>query len=119
MYRAYRLHHEFAPLAGMYQVTRKLTDQPEPETVSISVKKNFLTVQSHGGEVYSGEIAMSEQLPASGKGQYQHSKGGTQLWGFWDVQLKDKDTILVHTTYADSQSHTAVVSGYVWKRIQQ
>jgi hypothetical protein len=119
LYRANRLKREFGPLSGTYRVTRKLSDQPEPETVSISVKRNVLTVQSQGGDLYSGEIAMSEQFLASGKGQYHQAKDGAQLWGFWDVQRKDEDTILVHTTYANPQSHAAVVSGFVWKRIRR
>jgi hypothetical protein len=38
-----------------------------------------------------------------------------QLWGFWDVQEKDADTILVHTTYA-SKDDRLVLQGYVWTR---
>ena len=35
----------------------------------------------------------------------------------WDVQRKDTDTLLVHTTYARQADHVADVSGFIWKRI--
>lgn len=117
-YRVRRLKREFAPLSGTYRVTRKFTDQPQPETLSITVKKNLLTVQSQGADgLYSGLIAMSEEFPSSGRGHYQHAKDGAQLWGFWDVQRKDDDTLLVHTTFT-KPTQVAVVAGYEWERIE-
>ena len=96
--------------------------QPEPETVSITVKGNLLSVEFENlsdGELVTGQIAMNEQLPQSGEGLYWHVKDRAQLWGFWDIQVKDKNTILVHTTYTNHKTHTAVVSGFVWSRIPQ
>ena len=120
IYRERRLRREFHPLTGTYRSTRKLTDQSEPETVSIRVSRNILLVEFEGipdGDSVTGEIAMNEQLPRSGRGQYFHVKDGAQLWGFWDIQVKDANTILVHRTYANPKNHTAVVSGFVWSRI--
>lgn len=45
--------------------------------------------------------------------------GGKRLWGFWEVQVKDADTILVHTTYAHPTTEAAVAQGYVWERIRR
>jgi len=36
--------------------------------------------------------------------------------GFWDVQLKDRDTILVHTSFV-YENNVLVVQGYEWERI--
>ena len=69
------------------------------------------------GRLVTGEIAMNEQLIRSGEGQYLDVTDERKLWGFWGVQLKDDDTILVHTSYANAKTHTLVVSGYVWERV--
>ena len=117
--RRRRLKHSFGPLAGTYQSARKLTNEPERGTVSITVKGNILGVRFGNlaeGESVTGEIAMNEQLPRSGRGHYWHLEGGLQMWGFWDVQAVDADTLLVHTTYANHLQPVAVVSGYVWSR---
>ena len=109
---------EFSPLADTYTVIRKLGDKPEPETTVIRVRGNVLEVEPHNvpdAKSVRGEIVMSEQLRRSGRGQYDHVKtNGDQLFGFWDVQLKDDDTILVHTTFAKDDA--AVFTGYVWSR---
>jgi hypothetical protein len=122
LYRRHRFKHDFGSLNGRYRSTRKLGDQPEPETVSISVEENLLAVVFEGlpdGESVSGQIAMNAQLPRSGEGNYWHIKAGEQLWGFWEIQVKDADTILVHRTYASHKTHQAVVSGFVWSRVRQ
>jgi hypothetical protein len=110
----------FAPLAGPYSVRRKLSAAPEPETLTITVRGNVLEVVAlnvPGAQSVGGEIQMSDQLPRSGKGHYEHVElDGTQLWGFWDVQVKDAKTILVHTTFVDQPNHRAVVTGDLWTR---
>jgi hypothetical protein len=122
--RQWRLRRDFAWLAGTYSSTRKLKEQPEPETVSITVDRNILGVEFVGlpdGTSIKGKIAMNEQLPLSGRGHYSHDfKDGKQGWGFWDVQvLKESQTILVHTTYAGQTSPPlAILTGFVWSRIE-
>jgi hypothetical protein len=99
-------------------VRAKLTSEPEPETLSISVKRNLLRVQSEGTKYpYGGEIVMNEQFIQSGRGQYTQAYDDDTLWGFWDVQLKDADTILVHTTYVDARRNAEVVPAALWERI--
>ena len=60
---------------------------------------------------------MNRHLPNRGEGHYDDVKDYEQLWGFWDVQIKDDDTLLVHTTYASTHD-TLVSQGYVWRRIK-
>ena len=118
--RRRRLKRDFAPLEGTYSVTRKLAADQEPETVVIEVEKSTLVVRFTGlsaGETVTGEIAMNEQLPRSGKGHYWHVRGEAQMWGFWALQVKDVNTLLVHTTYASHKQPVPVVSGFVWSRI--
>ena len=117
--RRRRLEHDFGPLAGRYRMTRKFGSLPEHEIASIVVDGHLLVVdweQCDPGRVVHGEIEMNEQFPRSGRGHYDDNAVAEQLWGFWDVQVKDPDTILVHTTYA-TDLHTSVVSGFVWSRI--
>jgi hypothetical protein len=121
--RRRRLRRDFGHLAGKYRVTRKLSDLPEPGTVLITVSGNTLRAhQFEGlpdGDSITGEISMNEHLPNTGRGHYAHVKGGKRLWGFWDIQVDDGDTLLVHTTYANYKTHVAVVSGFVWERLQE
>jgi hypothetical protein len=110
----------FGPLAGTYTVTRKLGQTPEPDVVVIRVSGNVLEVEAlcvPNAESVTGQIVMNEQLWRSGRGHYDHLKtNGDQLFGFWDVQVKDADTLLIHTTFVDQANHRAVVTGYVWRR---
>ena len=118
--RWWRRRRDFGVLAGTFRRYGKLGDQPKPETVSITVHKNVLEVQWDGlpdGDSVKGWIAMNEQFRTSGEGHYEHVKNGKQLWGFWKVQKKDADTILVHTTYAHHDTETAVVQGHEWRRV--
>ncbi|MFL5961792.1 MAG: hypothetical protein ACJ757_02720 [Gaiellaceae bacterium] len=120
LHRKQRFSRDFGRLSGTYRVMRKLADQPEQETVSIGVQRNLLAVEFgdlEDGESVTGEIVMNEQLHGSGEGYYRHVKDGVQMWGFWDIQVKDATTILVHTTYANPKTYAAVVSGFVWSRI--
>lgn len=59
---------------------------------------------------------MNRQLPTSGEGHYDHFEDDEQLWDFWNVQIKDDHTILVHTMYASTHD-TPVLQGYIWSRI--
>jgi hypothetical protein len=59
---------------------------------------------------------MNHQLPTTARGQYDDTKDEEQLWGFWDVQIKNHDTFLVHTTYANQQDGL-VLQGYIWRRV--
>jgi hypothetical protein len=59
---------------------------------------------------------MSDELPGSGRGYYYRGDD-SDAYGFLEVQVVDKDTILVHETYAHPSQFRAVVSGFVWSRI--
>jgi hypothetical protein len=123
IYRWWRRKQDFGRLSGRYRITRKLAEEPEPQTVCISVSRNLLSVEfenlSHGGSA-SGEIAMNEQLPRSGEGHYsQVMEDGKLLWGFWNVEVKDNDAILVHQTYANPTTFGTVVVGEAWSRISE
>jgi hypothetical protein len=112
---------ELRPLTGRYRSTRKLASVSDPETATIRAAKNLLRVHFEGlddGDSIVGEIVMNEQLPRSGKGHYSHISKGEDLWGFWDLQVKDKRTLLVHTTYVDAETCREVVAAYVWDRLE-
>ena len=117
-FQRWRLWHQLHQLNGTYQVTPKGATQPDPEeSVVIRVDKNLLVVDYRGlagGESAQGQIAMNEHLPASGRGLYTH---GHNLWGFWDVQVKDTKTLLVHTSYFNAELNALVVAGYVWRQL--
>jgi hypothetical protein len=44
-------------------------------------------------------------------------KGEEQLWGFWDAQVRDDSTLLIHETYSKAETKTAVLSGFRWTRL--
>ncbi|MEP7224987.1 MAG: hypothetical protein ABI783_08520 [Actinomycetota bacterium] len=118
--RWWRQRRDFGVLDGTYRRYGKLGDEPEPESVSITVDGNVLEVEWHGlpdGDSVKGWIAMNEQFRTSGEGHYEHVKNGRQLWGFWKVQ-KNADTLLVHTTYAHYENDVAVVQGHEWRRVR-
>jgi hypothetical protein len=120
LYRRWRLNHNFRRMTGMYRVTRKHANKSEQELVAIEVKGNVLSVSYENlpnGGAASGQIVMNEELRTSGAGHYEHLEDGVQMWGFYDVQLKDENTILVHVKYASHTEHREVVSGFVWSRI--
>ena len=113
----------FRKYAGTYFERRKFPTAPDADLprVVIEVNQNLLTVHFEGlprGRTITGQIVMNPQFPLSGQGHYDDRKAGEQLWGFWHVQIKDENTLLVHTTYA-SMHDTAVVQGYIWRRSPQ
>ena len=112
-----RLIRTFGQYAGSYSVTEKERGDPRRERVAITVKGNVLAAQFENlppGEEASGRIIMDGQL--RGEGHYWHVKDGAQLWGFWDVQVRDDRTLLVHTTYAMSGTARLAVEGFRWER---
>ncbi|MDX6480663.1 MAG: hypothetical protein QOG85_1173 [Gaiellaceae bacterium] len=114
--RQRRYEGAFGSLSGEFRVTPKLTDKPHRETAVINVRDNVLDVRLAGlpdGDASEGEILMNEQL--RGAGHYWHRKGGADLWGFWDVQVRDDKTILVHTTFV--KDTTVVVEAFRWELI--
>jgi hypothetical protein len=119
LYRRYCVSADFHDLADEYTVRKKRRAEPESDTTKIRVAGNVLRVTQEGfeeGGSAKGEIQMDTSDVRSGKGQYVHDKPGPPiLFGFWDVQVMDRDTILVHTTYA-STNDTLVFQGYVWER---
>jgi hypothetical protein len=115
-----RLWLTFRQYAGSYLERRKFPTDPMAERnhLRIEVRRNILAVRferQHQGRTITGDIVMNPQFPRSGRGQYDDHTDARQLWGFWDVQIKDATTILVHTTYA-SPEDTAVMQGYIWER---
>jgi hypothetical protein len=60
---------------------------------------------------------MNESMPRSGRGHYHHIDGTDEKWGFWDVQVVPRKSLLIHTTYARDREHYAVVSGFVWMQV--
>lgn len=107
----------FGHLSGTYNVRMKAATEPEPETVSITkVAGNILTVVMEDlgkGWIAEAEIAMNEHYPRSGHGEYVHTlRNGNVLFGSWDIQLMDADTILVHTTYSSLRSLSQEVIPY-------
>jgi hypothetical protein len=116
--RKRRRQRDFASLAGDYDIRRKLHHKLEPEFARIIVTDNLLRITYIDGEktVVEGHIEMNEQLVRSGRGHYHdYRKTPDHLWGFWEIQVTPTGEILQHTTYANPQTHTAVVSGFVWE----
>ena len=115
-----RVESTFRKYAGVYIETRKfpIPGQYHREMLRITVRQNVLRVvfvESPGRSI-QGEIVMNRQLSTSGEGQYDDVKEQEQLWGFWDVQVKDKNTLLVHTSYASTHD-TQALQGYIWRRL--
>ena len=119
--RRWRNHRHFGRLSGRYRITKKVVKEPPVETASIRVKGSVLMVEyealpNRDGSV-TGEIAMMELFPRSGEGHYSDTRDGKQLWGFWELQVKDDDTLLVHTSYANHKTLALTVEGFVWTRV--
>src|SRR5664280_1057423 len=86
-------------LSGLYEIKRKLADQPLNERASVKVAGSVLAVEYEGlkdGRSVVGKFAMDERLPQGGEGYYSDTRPEQQLWGFWKLQIKDRDTLLVH-----------------------
>jgi hypothetical protein len=111
---ACKFKRTFGPLAGDYEVRRKLSSAREPYKVAVTVSGNVLRVRYVGWPEGSceGEIIMSRVR--RGAGHYSSLKNGDELWGFWDVQVAGDGTMLVHEIYAKEQTKTQIVSGYRW-----
>jgi hypothetical protein len=115
-YKRLRIRRALSGREGMYRIRPKLSKEPWPNPLSIRVRGKVLVVTSEA-DSYHGEIVMNDELITSGRGHYSQSFEGDQLWGFWDVQLGDARTILVHRHYADYKTREEVVSGLVWELI--
>ena len=64
-----------------------------------------------------GDVAMNEQSPRSGHGEYvQELRDDRILFGTWDVQVMNRDTLLVHTTYSSVRDSREVLSAFLWER---
>ena len=121
LWRYVRLRHEFGHLAGDYIVTRKLDPSAREDGIAhIDVTGSRLKITFRDlrpGESITGEIGMNESMLRSGRGQYHHMVGTDEMWGFWEVQVVPRNSLLVHTTYAHHREHYAVVSGFVWTQV--
>lgn len=114
---AHRFERAFARLSGHHEVRRKQSSSLEPYTVVVTAKGSVLDVRYDGWRDGSceGEIVMNRER--RGAGHYSSVKKGKQLWGFWDVQVTDAGTVLVHEIYAKEETKTQIVSGYRWTRL--
>lgn len=119
--RQQRNRKNFDPIAGRYSIAPKLATQSDlgsGKTAIVTVARNVLNITFQGlpgGDLITGEIAMSEEFPRSGEGHYRHLKGGQQLWGFWKLQVQDVSTLLVHHEYARHDARL-ITQGFLWKR---
>jgi hypothetical protein len=59
---------------------------------------------------------MSDEFGKSGRGHY-YRHDTPHAFGFWEVQVVDARTILVHETYAHPRVRVANVTGFVWTRV--
>jgi hypothetical protein len=64
-------------------------------------------------------VAAPSRVAGSSLVAYEYRLGDQkQLWGFWNIQVKDTDTILAHQTWAKPARQTTVVLSEVWSRIR-
>ena len=115
------------------RVVRKLEADVMCEAMLVEVSGNVLTAtaRDHQDGPYEATIAMSTDLPNSGRGHYTHLKCVDEkmqrLSGFVEVQaIEDDDTLLVHQWYVSQEKRDAggavverrqVHSPYVWRPI--
>ena len=60
---------------------------------------------------------IDERFLDGGRGMYRQVKEGHPLFGHWDVQLFDPNTILVDRTYTHYAKMEQVITAFVWKRL--
>ncbi len=103
-------------LDGDFDAKRKGSGEIEWR-LSIKVVGNRLVVTGRNdeGRSFRGEIVMSDELAGSGRGQY-YRDDDPDAYGFWEVQVVNKDRILVHETYSRPSDLRAIVSGFAWIR---
>ncbi len=103
-------------VGGTYREERKFP-LATPETNYLTIKRNkdvlVVDFDELPGRSIHGRIVMNRHLASSGEGHYDHLQDKQQLWGFWNVQLNEDGSFLVHTTYA-SDEDTLVLQGYIW-----
>lgn len=110
----------FAWMEGLYGITRKLAQESQPWKASVKVDDSVLKVEYEDlpeGDSVIGEIAMNELFSLSGSGVYSHVKAGQQLGGSWELQVLNRNTLLVHTAYAHYERFEQVTEAEVWERI--
>lgn len=119
LWRRRRISKDVAPLRGRYTSTRKLATDPEDEAIFIGVRENVLDVvfeQQPEGVSIEGTITMDEQNLSRGSGSYSHVVDGRDYWGFWDVHVKDDNTLLVHTSFVEATNGLLRTTANVWRR---
>ena len=118
--QAMRFWTQLRPSVGDYDVYEKGSDQLRREKVSITkVRRNVLHVRmtslgDDGRGVAQTEIEMNERALRSGRGLYEDVRPEVTAFGWWDIQIQNKDTIYVHTTFA--RHRTFKVEGAIWRR---
>lgn len=116
---AARRRWSYSRLKGDYEARFKGSDEVQ-WTLKIRVmgRGNRLNVsgRNEAGATFRGDIVMSDELADSGRGHY-YRDDAPDAFGFWEVQVVDARTILVHETFADPRNRVAVVTGYMWSRI--
>lgn len=122
--RRRRNRRDFGLLAGRFRERAKYAETAADgaRELTIEVSGNVLTVRFTllplGQNFLEGEIAMSEGFRRSGSGHYYHDKGGPELWGFWTLTVRDKNTLMLHSEYAN-KSKQIIAEGKVWERIPE
>jgi len=131
--RAQRLRRALEPSIGSYRVFTKETGNEKDERVFITgVRENLLAVtMTRLGDDHFGfaqtDIEIDERFLRSGRGLYEHQhpyQRHPTAFGWWDIQIKNADTIYVHTTYATrlvtpngrESVATLDVQATIWKR---
>jgi signal transduction histidine kinase len=113
-----RNRRQFEGLAGTYRMRRKSEDESAVGSlVTIKVRDRVLSLTSDENLTLGplvGEVLMSQEIPNHGTGFYNHTAGIG--WGFWELQVKDKDTLLVHTQWTNT-SEQLVVTG--WRMVRE
>jgi hypothetical protein len=118
LWRRCRYRRKLAPYAGRFQARWKYQNKTEPGTLALEIEGNRLVVTvSDIGDPYDGKIVIDERYLDGGRGRYRQVKGDEVLWGLWDVQLLDRNTILVDRTYTHYTKMEPVVTAFVWERL--
>jgi hypothetical protein len=122
-WRALRFWTELRPSVGEYDVYEKGTEAPRREKVSVTkVRGNVMHVRmtslgNDGRGVAETGIEMNERALRNGRGLYEHvHPDESAAFGWWDIQIKDADTIYVYTTFARSRTRAFEVEGFIWRR---
>jgi hypothetical protein len=106
---------KFKKYRGNYNCYRKVDNKRENlvSTITIATKGNkFVTkgIRESDNSQILGKIEMSLSIPDYGTGYYQHTD--LDAWGFYIIQIKSREEILVHAPY--NITGKKVNQAFVW-----